>query len=54
MGGKKASGKDGQMTYAKQTSGILLPEYRLPTEAEWEYAAKSLNGIRQIQLTTRT
>ena len=47
MGGKKASGKDGQMTYAKQTSGILLPEYRLPTEAEWEYAAKALNGIRE-------
>ena len=46
MGGKK-TGKDGDVTYAKQTNGILLPEYRLPTEVEWEYAAKSLNGIRQ-------
>lgn len=46
-GGKKATTKDGETTYAKQTSGILLPEYRLPTEAEWEYAAKSLNGIRE-------
>ncbi|WP_449384833.1 gliding motility lipoprotein GldJ [Capnocytophaga haemolytica] len=47
MGGKKATDKNGETAYAKQTSGILLPEYRLPTEAEWEYAAKSLNGIRE-------
>ncbi|WP_273085628.1 gliding motility lipoprotein GldJ, partial [Capnocytophaga gingivalis] len=45
--GKKATNKDGNVTYAKQTEGILLPEYRLPTEVEWEYAAKSLNGIRE-------
>ncbi|MDO5606830.1 MAG: gliding motility lipoprotein GldJ [Capnocytophaga sp.] len=45
--GKKAITKEGDPTYAKQTSGILLPEYRLPTEAEWEYAAKSLNGLRR-------
>ena len=46
MGGKNTN-KEGEPSYAKQTSGVLLPEYRLPTEVEWEYAAKSLNGIRE-------
>ena len=32
--------------YAKRESGIISPEYRLPSEAEWEYAALGLNELR--------
>ena len=41
--------KDGDTiyNYAKRENGLLLPEYRLPTETEWEYAALALSEITE-------
>jgi gliding motility-associated lipoprotein GldJ len=56
-GGKRVTkpGKDGKVIepiniYAQRSSGILLPEYRLPTEAEWEYAAAADVGQREYNI----
>jgi sulfatase modifying factor 1 len=37
----------------KLEDGILLPAYRLPTEAEWEYAALSLQGNQSSEQDER-
>ena len=44
--GQAATTKNPTGIYAQRTSGLLLPEYRLPTEAEWEYSAAADVGQR--------
>ncbi len=43
--GKKK--KDSVNIYARRSSGVIIPEYRLPTETEWEYAAQANQGTRE-------
>jgi gliding motility-associated lipoprotein GldJ len=45
--GQASTSKEPTNIYAQRSSGLINPEYRLPTEAEWEYAAASDVGNRE-------
>ena len=49
-GGTNNQGNSPKNVYAQRTSGLILPDYRLPTEAEWEYAAAADVGQREYNI----
>ncbi|MEZ4839166.1 gliding motility lipoprotein GldJ [Flavobacterium sp.] len=47
---REGESSEAKNVYATRSSGLIQPEYRLPTEAEWEYAAVANVGNREYNL----